>query len=155
MDINAFAEHLLQRLDQARVMRHQPEGLVVGVGGESGARRAGLLAPDLLAIAPENLVRFAAQNRDLLFGEAVREKHVTLLVEGLDLFGCEVHGVLPGTVVSFVAASSLAASGAKITRLRRRMGGLRSATVAAGGRPVSTPITLVCGCAIEACRPRL
>jgi len=81
-------------------MRHQPERLVIGVRGEGGARRAGLLAPDLLAIAPENLVRFAAQDRNLLFGEAVREKHVTLLIKSLDLLGGELHGVLPGTVVS-------------------------------------------------------
>src|SRR5262249_34399618 len=100
VDINAFAEQLLQRLDQARVMRHQPEGLAVGVGGEGGARRARLLAPDLLAGAPGNLVRFPARDRALLFCDAVREKHVTLLIEGLDLFGCELHGVLPGTVVS-------------------------------------------------------
>src|SRR5262249_56901094 len=117
-----------------RVMRHQQEAVVIGVGGEGGARRAALLAPDLLAIAPENLVRFAAQNRDLLFGEAVREKHVTLLVEGLDLFGCEVHGVLPGTVVSFVAVSSLAAGGSKITRLKRRMGGFGGALAARRAR---------------------
>ena len=81
VDVDAFAEQLLQRLDQARVMRHQPERLVVGVGGEGGARRTGLLAPDL-AIAAENVLRLVAQDRDLLLGEAIRKEQVTLLVEG-------------------------------------------------------------------------
>src|SRR6185437_10012373 len=46
---------------------------------------------------PENLVRLAAQKCDLLFGEAIREKQVALLLEALDLLARELHGVLPGT----------------------------------------------------------
>src|ERR1700704_1501452 len=94
----AFAAHTYN--EAFRLMAHHPEGFIVSVRGKGGAGRAGLLAPDLLAIGPENSVGFAAQNCHLVFGEAVREKHVALLVEGMDLLGCELHGVLPGTLVS-------------------------------------------------------
>src|SRR3954451_4689423 len=77
-------------------MGHQPEGFVVGMRGECGTWRAGLLAPDLPAVGPENAVGFAAQDRDFVFGETVRKEYVALLVESLDLFRCELHGVLPG-----------------------------------------------------------
>src|SRR5882757_10448745 len=100
-------------------MRHQAECLVVGVGGKGGTRRAGLLAPDLLARAAQNAVGFAAQNRDLLFGEAVREKHIALLVESSDLLGCELHGALPGTIAALAVlamAAIITDEGRKITR---------------------------------------
>src|SRR5262249_27020467 len=112
VDVDAFAEQLLQRLDKTRVVRHPPKGVVVGVGGESGARRAGFLAPDLLAIGPKNPVGLAAQKRDLLFGEAIRKKEVALLLEGFDLLRREIHGVLPGTTFH---GSSLAGSASGIT----------------------------------------
>ena len=50
MDVDVLAEILLQRLDQPRVPRQQAEHLAEGVRGEGGAWRAGLLAPDLLAV---------------------------------------------------------------------------------------------------------
>src|ERR1700724_581737 len=34
VDVDALAEQLHERLDQARMVRHQPERLVVGVGGK-------------------------------------------------------------------------------------------------------------------------
>src|SRR6266849_5244866 len=64
---------------------------------QSGPRGAGFLAPHLLTVGSENIIGLAAQKRDLLLGEAIRKKQVTLLVEGLDLLGCKLHGVLPGT----------------------------------------------------------
>jgi hypothetical protein len=50
--VHRLAEELLERLDQARMPTEQAEGLVVGVGGKGGARRAGFLAPDLLTVSP-------------------------------------------------------------------------------------------------------
>src|SRR5215471_1726513 len=97
------------------MMRHKPEGFVVGVGGKGGARRPGLLAPDLAAIAVQDLVRFAAQDRDLVLREAVREKQIALFVEDLKLLGGKRHGVLPGW-------TTLAAAGEKITREGDRCG---------------------------------
>src|SRR5438874_9488903 len=46
MDVNALAEQLHERRNQPRMVRHQAKSLVVGVRGECGAGRAGLLAPD-------------------------------------------------------------------------------------------------------------
>src|SRR5262249_21873053 len=87
-------EQLHQRRDQPRMMRHQAEGFAVGVGGEGRARRPALLTPDLLTMAAQDAVGLAAQDGDLFLGEAAREEHVTLLVEGPDLLGRELHGVL-------------------------------------------------------------
>src|SRR5262249_27962954 len=112
VDVDAFAEQLLQRLDQTRMMRPQPKGFGVGMGGESGARRARFLAPNLLAIGPKDPVGLAAQKRDLLLGEAIWKKEVALLFEGFDLLRCETHGVLPGTTFH---GSSLAGSASGIT----------------------------------------
>ena len=95
MDVDALAEQLHQRLDQARMARQQAEHLVELVRGEGGARRAGLLAPDFLAVELEDVVGFRAQQRDLVFGEAIREKTVALLVEGLELLGGKLHGRAP------------------------------------------------------------
>ena len=63
----------------------QPERLVEGMRGKGGARRAGLLAPDFLAVELEDRLGVVAQQRDLLLGEAVREEQVALLVEVLEL----------------------------------------------------------------------
>ena len=74
MNVDVLAEILLQRLDQPRMGDQQAEHLVEGVRGEGGARRAGLLAPDLLPVGFEDLLGLDAQQRDLLLGEAVRKK---------------------------------------------------------------------------------
>ncbi len=75
--------------------RQQAEHLAEGVGGEGGARRAGLLAPDLLAVELEDVVGFRAQERDLFFREAIGKEDVALLVEGAKLLGAELHGRAP------------------------------------------------------------
>ena len=69
-------------------MAHQQaEHLAEGVGGEGRSRRAGLLAPDLLAVGLEDLLALDAQQRDLLLREAVRQEDVALVVEGFELLG--------------------------------------------------------------------
>ena len=73
MHVDVLAEQLPQRLDQPRMAAEQPERLVEGVGRKGGARRAGLLAPYLLAIELEDGFGLVAQLRDLLFGKAVRK----------------------------------------------------------------------------------
>ena len=62
--VDLFAEHLLQRFDEPGVAAEDREGLVIGVGGEGGARRAGGFAPDFLAVLGVDLFAFLAQNRD-------------------------------------------------------------------------------------------
>ena len=48
--VDPFPEDLLQRFDQPRMRPKQSKRLVIGVGGKSGPRRAGLLPPHLGAI---------------------------------------------------------------------------------------------------------
>jgi hypothetical protein len=110
VNIDAFAEQLLQWLHEPRVMGHQPEGFVIGMRGECGARRAGLLAPDLPAVGPENAVGFAAQDRDFVFGETVRKEYVALLVEGLSC-----------SEVSFMVSSRMRRRGGAPTTCSRRI----------------------------------
>jgi hypothetical protein len=90
--VDVLAEQLAQRLDQPGVSRQQAEHFAEGVRGKRGARRAGLLAPDFLAIEFEDVFGFDAQQRDFFFREAIREENVTLFVEGAKLFGVELHG---------------------------------------------------------------
>ena len=61
--VDRLAEQLLDRLDQARVGAEEAERLVVGMGRERGARRAGLLAPDLLAVLAVDRLGLGAQDR--------------------------------------------------------------------------------------------
>src|SRR5215472_138483 len=51
MHVESLAKHLLDGADQPRMTAEEAEPLVVGVRGKSGPRRAGLLAPDLPAVA--------------------------------------------------------------------------------------------------------
>ena len=59
----------------------QAERLVEGMGGEGGARRAGLLPPHFLAIEFEDRLGIVAQERDFLLAEAVRKEQIALFVE--------------------------------------------------------------------------
>ncbi len=61
MDVDVLAEILLQRPDQPRMADQQAEHLAEGVRREGGARRAGLLAPDLLAVGLEDLLALDAR----------------------------------------------------------------------------------------------
>src|ERR1700690_2637199 len=72
--------------------RQQAEHFAEGVRGEGGARGAGLLAPDFLAVELEDVLGFHAQQRDLFLGEAIGEENVALFVEGSKLLGVELHG---------------------------------------------------------------
>src|SRR5204862_2891338 len=94
MDVDALAEKLLKLIYQTRMMGEQPEGLAVGMRGESSARRAGLLAPDLLPLRLEDRLGLRAQQHDLAFGEAIGEEQIPLLVELGELLGRKVHDVL-------------------------------------------------------------
>ena len=85
VDVDPFAEQLHERLDQARMVRHQAKSFVVGVRGKRGARSAGLFAPDFRALALEDGFGFAAQNCNFFLGEAAGEKQEALLVESFDL----------------------------------------------------------------------
>src|SRR5262249_35412369 len=68
-----------------------------GVGSERGARRAGLFAPDLLAVGLQNLLALDTERLDLLLGEAVGHEDVAVAVESLELVGGKLHGaMLPG-----------------------------------------------------------
>ena len=87
MHVDLFAKQLAQRLDHPRMAGEQTERLVESVRGKSGARRAGLLAPDLLAIEFQDRLGIVAQQRDLFLAEAVREEQIALLVELLQLAG--------------------------------------------------------------------
>ena len=81
MDVNILAEILPQRFDQPRMAAEQTKHFVERVSGECRARRAGLLAPDLLAVEFQDRFGVVAQQRDLILGKAVREEQIALLVE--------------------------------------------------------------------------
>jgi len=87
MNVDVFAEQLTQRLDEPRMGRKQAERLVESMGGEGGARRAGLLPPHFLALEFEDRLRIVAQERDFLLAEAVGKEQVALLVEIAKLAG--------------------------------------------------------------------
>ena len=82
VDVDRLAEELLDRLDQPRMGAEAAEGFVVGVGGEGRPRRAGFLAPDLLAVGRVDLLGLRAEDGDLLLGEAVGEKKIAFTIEG-------------------------------------------------------------------------
>src|SRR4029077_15422662 len=88
-------EQLHQRLDQPRMARHDLEHFIELMRGKGRARRAGLFAPDFLAIELEDVFRLRAQKRDLFFRETVWEEDIALFVESLELLGGKFHGVLP------------------------------------------------------------
>src|SRR5712691_7901585 len=94
VDVDPFAEQLLQRIDQPRMMGEQPKYLAEGVRGERGARRARFLPPYFLALGLEDGLGLGAEQGDLLLGEAIGEKQVTLRVEIRELLGRELHGSL-------------------------------------------------------------
>src|SRR5215212_6737398 len=56
VDVDRLAEELLQRLDEARMARQDPERLVIGMRRERRSRRTGLLAPDLGALGLVDLL---------------------------------------------------------------------------------------------------
>jgi len=86
--VDPAVEQLLHRLDQAGVGTQPPEGLVVGMRGESRPDRlAVLLAPDLVAPLGVDARQFPVENADLLRGEAPRQEEVAFAVEFLDLCG--------------------------------------------------------------------
>jgi hypothetical protein len=85
MHVKLFAEHLLDRPNEAGMAPQQAERLVVGMRGEGGARRAGLFAPDLLAVGGVNRLGLVAQDRDLGFGETAGQKEITVVDELAEL----------------------------------------------------------------------
>src|SRR3954464_8843743 len=65
------------------------------MGGERGARRAALLAPDLGPIGGVDRLGLACQEGGLLRAEQLGQKQPALAVEELDLLRRQLHGVLP------------------------------------------------------------
>ena len=69
----------------------QTKRLVIGVRGEGGARRARFLPPDLLAVGTEDRLRFAAQHRNLLRREQIRQEQIAFPVELPELLLAQHH----------------------------------------------------------------
>jgi hypothetical protein len=92
--VDRLAEQLLQRPDEARVAAEQAERLVIGVRRERRARRAGGLAPHLLAVRVVDRFGLGAQQRHLLLGEAAGQHQIAQLVELLELLGAKLHRIL-------------------------------------------------------------
>ena len=98
MHVELFAEHLLDRPDQPRMVAEQTERLVVGMGGERGARRTGLLAPYFLAVGRIDLLGLVAQDRDFLLREAAGQEQIAFFSELPKLLRRQRHcGLLPLT----------------------------------------------------------
>src|SRR3954451_16756515 len=76
MDVEALAEHLLERPDQSGMMGKQPEDLVELMRRKGGAWRAAFLAPDFRAVELEDRVGFAAHQRDLVLGKTIRKMQI-------------------------------------------------------------------------------
>ena len=76
----------------------QAKRLVVGVGGEGGARRPGLLAPHFLPVGGVDLLGLVAQDRDLLLREAAGQEQIAFFSELPKLLCRQRHrGLLPLT----------------------------------------------------------
>ena len=73
----------------------QAERLVVGVRGEGGARRPGLLAPHLLAVGGVDLLGLVAQDRDLLLREAAGQEQIAFFSELPELLRGQLHRGIP------------------------------------------------------------
>ena len=73
------------------MIAEQAERLVIGVGGEGGARRAGLLAPHLLAVGRVDLLGLVAQDRDFLLREAAGQEQIAFLSELPELLCRQLH----------------------------------------------------------------
>ena len=95
--IDFFAEQQSKRLDQPRMAGEQMKYFVERMRRKSGARRAGLLSPHFLAVELEDGLGLVAQQCDLLFGKAVWQKQVALLLELATLFYGELHDIRPLT----------------------------------------------------------
>ena len=89
--VELFAEHLLDRTDQARMIAEQAKRLVVGVGGERGSRRPGLLAPHFLAVGRVDLLGLAAQDCDFLFRKAAGQEQPAFVMKLPELLCREFH----------------------------------------------------------------
>jgi hypothetical protein len=92
MHVEAAAQQLLDRRDQARIGAQAAEGLVVRMRGEGRTRDAGLLAPDLLAIQLEDLLGLVLQQLHLFRVEGLGEEKPALAVELGDLGIGQAHG---------------------------------------------------------------
>jgi hypothetical protein len=97
VDVDVLAEILLQRPTSRGWLTSRRNTSLKVWAGEGGARRAGLLAPDLLAVGLEDLLALDAQQRDLLLGEAVRQEDIALIVEGFELVGVKAASRAPET----------------------------------------------------------
>jgi hypothetical protein len=121
--------------------------------GKSGPGRAGLFAPDFLPIELEDPFRLVAQERRLLFTEAIGKKDKALFVEGADLVGAELHGFLvlpPHAVVplAYCTARKNQKSAAPVSsaaRCRRRAKAAGSGGAVNGIDVVSVKIRAVSG----------
>ena len=120
VDVDAFAEHLPQRLHQARMMRHQTERFVVGMRRKGGARRAGLFAPDFLAFACRIRSASVAQQRHFVLGKTAGKKQIALFVEGLDLVGAEFHDFSRVRIAGYRIRARLAVSAGHSTAGERK-----------------------------------
>src|SRR4051812_16142073 len=92
--VDLLAEQLLDRIDHARVRAEQAERLVIEMGGESGARRAALLAPYLRPLGAVDRLCLLRQQVDLLTAEQLGEKQPALAVEVVDLLLGQLHRFL-------------------------------------------------------------
>ena len=93
MHVDLLAEHLLDRIDHARMRAERAKPLIVEMGGKGGARRAALLAPDLGPVGIVDGDRLAREEVDLFLGEQLGQEQPAFAVEELDLLRREFHGI--------------------------------------------------------------
>ncbi len=92
--VDLLAEQLFDRADHAGMAGEQAVRLVVQMGGEGGARRAGFLAPDFRALLAVDGFGLGFEDGDFGGGEGFRQEQVAFLMELADLaFG--QHRVAP------------------------------------------------------------
>ena len=91
MHVELLAEHLLDRIDHARMRAEQGERFVVEMRGKGGARRAAFLAPHLGPVGVVDADRLAREQGDLLGAEQFRQKQPAFAIKIVDLLLSEFH----------------------------------------------------------------
>ena len=116
----------------------QAERLVIGVRGKGGARRAGLLAPDLLAVGGVDLLGLVAQDRDFLLREAAGQEQIAFFSELPKLLRRQRHrGLLPMTMDDWLSRRAVSAPARSAWCSRRTLG---ACGIAGKNEPKDLPV---------------
>ena len=91
MQVDAFAIHLHQRLNQPGMAAKRVENGRVTMNGEGGTRGSVLLQINLIALQGEQTVRFPLQDVDLFLREVIGQEQPAFILQLLQLSFIQFH----------------------------------------------------------------